>query len=60
MGRWLLWALGALLAGMVAGLVIGLVRRRPVPESTTYLAPRTADGPHAVGPHRAVLRAQRA
>ncbi len=52
-----LWAVAVLLLGIALGWVGGLVRRRPVPEVTTYLAPESASGPTAVGPHRSVLRA---
>jgi hypothetical protein len=55
--RWFALALGALLLGVVLGIAAGLVRRRPTPEVTSYLAPPAADGPSAIGPHRAVLRA---
>lgn len=53
----MLWAAAVLLLGIVLGWVGGLVRRRPVPEVTTYLAPESASGATAVGPHRSVLRA---
>jgi hypothetical protein len=52
-----LWAVAVLLLGIALGWVGGLVRRRPVPEVTAYLAPESASGPTAVGPHRSVLRA---
>lgn len=55
--RWVALALGAFVLGVVAGVIAGLLRRRPTPETTSYLAPPPADGPTAVGPHRAVLRA---
>lgn len=58
MGRLAVWGLGSLLLGVALGVAGGLVRRRRVPESTSYMAPGTADGLRAVGPHRAVLRAR--
>jgi hypothetical protein len=56
-GRLLLWMLGALVAGVVAGALGGLLRRRAAPEAVSYIAPTPAHGTQAVGPHRAVLRA---
>lgn len=53
----LLWAVGSLLLGVVLGVLGGLLRRRPVPEVTSYVAPPVAEGRTAVGPHREVLRA---
>jgi hypothetical protein len=52
-----LWALGALLTGVVAGALYGVLRQRPVPEVTSYVAPQPASGPTAMGPHRAVISA---
>jgi hypothetical protein len=57
MGRLLLWVLGALAAGVVAGALAGLLRRRAAPEAVSYVAPTPAHGTQAVGPHRAVLKA---
>lgn len=56
----MLWAVGALVLGVLLGVAGGLLRRRPVPESTSYVPPPTADDRTAVGPHRAVLRAEHA
>lgn len=58
--KWVLWAVGALLAGVWAGALYALLRRRPVPEVTSYVAPQPAQGPTAMGPHRAVIRASEA
>jgi uncharacterized membrane protein len=55
--RVLLWGLLATVLGIVLGVVGGLLRRRPVPDTVSYVAPPPASGPTAVGPHRAVLRA---
>jgi hypothetical protein len=55
-GRLLLWLLAALAAGVVAGALGGLLRRRASPEAVSYVAPTPARGREAVGPHRAVLR----
>lgn len=57
--RWILWVVGALALGVLLGMVGGLLRRRPVPEVTAYVAPQPADGPTAVGPHRKVVRVTR-
>jgi len=56
-GRYLGWAALGLLLGILAGAAGGLLRRRPVPETITYVPPRPADGPTATGPHREVRRA---
>jgi hypothetical protein len=53
----LLTVLVGLVAGFAAGVLAGLLRRRPVPDAISYVAPTPAQGPTAVGPHRAVLRA---
>jgi hypothetical protein len=56
----MLWGVGALALGVLLGMIGGLLRRRPVPEVTAYVAPQPADGLTAVGPHRSVVRAARA
>jgi hypothetical protein len=54
--KWVLAGLGALLLGVWAGAWYALLRRRPVPEVTSYVAPQPAPGPTAMGPHRAVIK----
>lgn len=57
MARALLWAGVGAVVGSGLGVLAGLLRRRPVPDVISYVAPAPAEGPTAVGPHRAVLRA---
>lgn len=54
---WGITALAGFVAGVVVGVLAGLLRRRPVPEVTSYLPPTPALGPTAVGPHAAVVTA---